>query len=145
MDEITIVGLVWLAMIATSFWEASVEGENAWNKGKLGWKIKWKNRIILTSYHFWLFWVMFPALIAIPLALDFSWRFFGIILSAYFSGLVIEDYFWFVVNPKFTLKNFNPKDVKWHVWMQIGKFHIPYNYIIGIAIAVASWFFLWRT
>ena len=138
------IGLIWAAMLATAFWESSVEGEDAWNKGKLGWKLRFKKRVIFTSYHFWLFIIMYPVLLCIPLMMNFSVEFLGIIISGYFSGLVIEDYFWFIANPRFTLKNFNPKDVKWHLWFKVGKFYIPYGYVVGIIIAIASWFFLWR-
>ncbi len=31
---------VYLAMIAMSFWESEVEGRKAWDRGKMGWKIK---------------------------------------------------------------------------------------------------------
>ena len=141
---VKVIGAIWVAMVATGFWEAAVEGEDAWNKGKLGWKIKWKRRVILTSYHFWLFLVMFPALLAIALIIDFSWNLFGIILSGYAAGLIIEDYMWFVANPKFKLSNFNPRDVKWHIWFRFGKFYIPYSYIVSFIIALASWFFIWK-
>lgn len=131
-------------MIAASFWESRVEGKNAWDKGKLGWKWRIGKRVIMTSYHFWLFIIMFPALLAIPLVLDFSYKLLGILISAYFSGLIIQDFGWFVVNPVFPLKDFNPKKVKWHVWTNIFGFKIPLTYILGVLIAIASYIFLWN-
>lgn len=133
------------AMIATSFWEAYVEGKRAWDKGKLGWKIRYKNIVILTAYHFWLFFVAYPLLIFLPLAIfGFEWRLFGILLSAYSSGLVVEDFFWFVVNPVFGFKNRDSRHVKWYPWVNLGFMEIPLYYIFGILIAILSWYFLWR-
>lgn len=132
-------------MIANGFWEAYVEGKHAWAEGKLGWKIKTKKRIWLTAYHFWLFFVMWPLLITLPLVIfGFDLRIFGILLSAYFSGLIIEDFTWFIINPAFSLKNFNLKDVEWYPWVKIGKIEIPVYYIIGLSMTVLSWYFLWR-
>lgn len=141
---IEVFALVWLAMIATGFWESRVEGKKAWDKGKLGWKFRYERRVLLTEYHFWLFLVMVPAFLAIPLVLNYSKELLGIMLSAYFSGLVIEDFTWFVVNPVFPFKNFDPNHAKWHIWFKYRGIAIPVSYVIGILLAVASWFFLWR-
>jgi hypothetical protein len=145
MLELKIFGLVWGAMIATSFWEAYVEGKHAWDEGKLGWKIRWREHVILTAYHFWLFWVMYPLLLLLPLAI-FGWdsRIFGIIASAFFSGLMVEDFFWFVVNPVFTFKHFSKKYVKWYPWIKIGRFEIPFGYVFSILVSVGFWYYLWR-
>jgi len=39
MSVLLIFIWIYAAMIATSFWEAYIEGRNYWDKGKLGWKI----------------------------------------------------------------------------------------------------------
>lgn len=132
-------------MIANGFWEAYVEGKHAWDKGKLGWKIKTKKHVWLTAYHFWLFVVMWPLLLTLPLVIfGFDLKLFGILLSAYFSGLMIEDLTWFVVNPVFNFKDFNSKNVKWYPWLKIKQFEIPLSYIICALIVLLSWYFLWR-
>lgn len=143
--EIKIFGLIWAAMIANSFWEAYVEGKHAWDDHKLGWKIKYHGHVILTAYHFWLFFVMYPLLLSIPLAITgFSWKLFGILASAYFSGLIIEDFFWFIVNPVFSFKHFNSKYVKWYPWLKFGKFEVPLGYALGAILSLLFWLFLWR-
>lgn len=136
--------VIWAAMIANSFWEAYVEGKHAWDEGKLGWKLD-LGFIKLTAYHFWLFWVMWPLLLSMPLILT-GWNseLFGILASAYFSGLVVQDFFWFVVNPAFDLKHFDPKHVKWYPWLSIGRIHIPLFYLVGIGLALLSWALFWR-
>ncbi|HLG24696.1 MAG TPA: hypothetical protein VI564_07245 [Candidatus Nanoarchaeia archaeon] len=144
MEALPIFLIVYAAMVANSFWEAYVEGKHAWDKGKLGWKIHFKGKVILTAYHFWLFVVMYPLLLSLPLVIyGFDKILFGILISAYSSGLIIEDFFWFVVNPVFRLKDWNPEKVKWYPWVKILKFHIPLYYILNAIIALASWYFIW--
>ncbi len=143
MNTFLIFLWVYAAFIATSFWEAYVEGRHAWDEGKLGWKLKFRGKVLFTAYHFWLFIVMYPLLLSLPLIIyGFNLRLFGILLSAYFTGCQIEDFFWFVVNPVFKLKDWNPKKVTWYPWIK--SIHIPLYYVIGIIAALLSWYFLWR-
>lgn len=131
-------------MIAMAFWESSVEGRKAWDKGKIGWRIGWKN-LSLTSYHFWLAWVMLPLLFSLPLIV-YGWnsKLFGMLVSAFFSGLVIEDFMWYVVNPKVKLKEFWSPFSDYYPWIKIGnKKIVPLGYVLGILVAVLSWWFIW--
>ena len=140
MNTLLIFLIIYMAMIATSFWEAYVEGDKPWDKGKLGWKIRYKKHVILTAYHFWLFFVMFPLLLSIPFAIiGFSWELFKVIFSAYVSGLMIEDFFWFIVNPKFKFKNWNSKHVYWYPWIKIWNIEFPLYYVLNISLAVIPW------
>lgn len=137
---------IYVAMIATSFWEAYVEGRNAWNKGKLGGKIKLGKNFVLSAYHISLFGVMWPLLLTLPFII-YGWdsRLFGIIISAYFSGSIIEDFGWYLVNPVVKLKEFWTSFSDYYPWLKIkGKKIIPLSYILGIAIAILSWYFLWK-
>lgn len=137
--------VVWGAMIAASFWEAYVEGRHYWDKGKLGWKLHAGSYVVLTAYHFFLFVVMFPLLLALPLVVaGFSRTLFGMLVSAYATGLVLEDFFWFVANPKFGLKKFNPREVVWYPWVRLGRFAMPAGYLVALFVAFASWATLWR-
>ena len=131
-------------MVANGFWEAYVEGKRAWDEGKLGWKIKTKKRVWLTAYHFWLFFVMWPLLLTLPFIIfGFDLKLLGILLSAFFSGLIIEDLTWFIVNPVFKLKHFNSNYVEWYPWLKIGKFEMPLYYLIALILSIVSWYFLW--
>ena len=136
---------VYVAMIAHSFWEAYAEGANGWASAMNGWRFRISKHIELTAYHFWLFFIELPMLFTLPLIM-FGWdlRVFGVLVSAFFSGIIIEDFFWFVVNPVFPFKDWNPNKVKWYPWLRIGRINIPWNYILGILIAVLSWYFLWK-
>ena len=130
-------------MVANGFWEAYVEGKRAWDEGKLGWKIKTKKRVWLTAYHFWLFFIMWPLLLTLPFIIfGFDLKLLGILLSAFFSGLIIEDLTWFIVNPVFKLKHFNSNYVEWYPWLKIGKFEMPLYYLIALILSIVSWYFL---
>ncbi|WP_406657423.1 hypothetical protein V7O62_02400 [Methanolobus sp. ZRKC2] len=144
MNIYLIFAWIWGAMIATAFWEAYVEGRNAGNRGKFGWKIRFSKNITLTAYHFYLFFVMWPMLLTLPLIVN-GWdtRLFGILLSAYFSGLVIEDFTWFIVNPVVKFSEWNPKFVNYYPWVKIGKGYLPLMYITHLAAALISWRLFW--
>jgi len=145
MKTILIFIWVWGAMVAMSYWESYVEGRNAWDRHKLGWKIRITKRYDLTAYHFYLFCVMWPLLLTLPLLVaGWDWRLFGILLSAFFSGLVIEDFMWFVANPKVRLSEWNSKFANYYPWIKFGRFEIPEGYLFGIFLSVLSWLFLWR-
>lgn len=133
-------------MIAMSFWEAYVEGRNPWDKRKLGWKISLGKKFVLPAYHFYVFCVMWPLLLTLPLII-YGWntRLFGILISAYFSGIVIEDFMWFVVNPaiKFS-KSFNSKFANYYPWLKFLGLEIPILYIISLILSALSWYFIWK-
>ena len=54
-------------MVALSFVEGYVEGRNPWHHRKLGWKIKLPGGYIYPAYHFYLFVIILPLLITLPL------------------------------------------------------------------------------
>lgn len=145
MKPLLVFAVIWAAMTANAFWEAYVEGANPWDRRKLGWKIKLSSTFCFPAYHFFLFGVMWPLLLALPLVI-YGWdtKLFGIMLSAYTTGLVLEDYLWFVVNPAVKLSQFNPEWADYYPWSKFGKFQIPTAYIYEVIIAILSWFFLWR-
>jgi len=139
MNGLIIIVYIWLAFIATSFWESSVEGRRAWDKGKVGWKLKFGKYVISTRYHFWVY-VMFILLLGLPF-LIFGWNkwLFGIILTAFFSGWVVEDFFWYLVNPVVKVRELNTKFASYYPRINFGYFKIPLFYFIGIILAVVSY------
>ena len=99
--------VIWLAMLALSFVEGYVEGRNPRHHRKLGWKIKLPGGYYYPAYHFFLFIIMLPSLISLPIIIvGWDLELFGILLSAYSTGLIIEDFFYFIVNPEFVSRNF---------------------------------------
>jgi hypothetical protein len=145
MNTLLIFIWIWVAMMAMSFWEAYVEGRRAWDKGKLGWKIGFGS-YKLTAYHFFVFVVMWPLLVSLPLVV-YGWntKLFGILLSAYISGTVIEDFMWYVVNPVVKIKEFSPKKLaKYYPWVNIFGFRLPLFYIVGVVVSIISWLLIWK-
>lgn len=145
MNTFLIFIWIYVAMIATAFWESYVEGRNSWDKKKVGWKLKigkWR----LTGYHFFLFCIMFPFLLTLPfLITGWDTKLFGIILSAFFTGIILEDFMWYVVNPVVHFKEFWTKFSDYYPWIRIGKKKIiPWGYVFYIVCAVLSWYFLWK-
>lgn len=145
MNEFLIIVYICISFIAISFWESSVEGRKAWDKGKYGWKIKLGKYVLLTRYHFFLFLVTIPLFLLLPLFI-YGWdsRLFGVLVSAYFIGIVFEDFFWFVVNPVVKFKEFNPKFVKYYPWLSFSNINIPLYYILDILLAILFWVIFWR-
>ena len=133
------------AMIAMSLWEAYAEGRNAWGKNKLGWKINISKNLSITAYHFYLFCVMWPLLLTLPfITKGWDLKLFGIILSAFFSGIIVEDICWYIFNPVVKFKELWSDFSNYYPWIRIrGIKIIPVIYVIGISIAFLSWFFIW--
>ena len=146
MNALLIFLWIYMAMIAMSFWEAYIEGRNSWDKGKLGWKIKIGKSFILSAYCFCIFGLMWPLLLTLPfIAYGWNTKLFGIIVSAYLSGMIVEDFGWYVVNPAVKLKEFWSSFSDYYPWLRIkGKKIIPWGYILGIVGAILSWYFLWK-
>src|SRR3989344_4561890 len=146
MNTILIFVWVYTAMIALSFVEAYVEGRNPWDKRKVGWKINLPRGYSFSGYHFFLFFVMIPVFMTLPLVI-YGWntRLFGILVSSYFTGIIIEDFVYFIVNPVVKFTEFWTSFTDFYPWIKLnGKKIIPYLYIIGLTISILSWYFLWR-
>lgn len=139
MNIILIYVWVWIALFAMSFWEASVEGRKAWDKGKCGFKIKIPLIGMYSTYHIFLALVMLPMLIiGLPLIIGgWNLQLFFILISAFLSGMIIEDFGWYVVNPKVKLKELYTPFSDYYPWLRIGKQKIlPWFYIVGAIISI---------
>lgn len=133
-----------LGFAAMAFWEAYIEGLYPWAGRQCGWTLRLGKKWTLTAYHFWLN-IMFLFFLSLPLVI-YGWDLilFGILLSALMIGLIVEDFLWYIVNPYYSLRFFNENDANWYPWIGIGKAKIPFSYIVGIIIALLSWYFIWR-
>lgn len=137
---------IWGAMIAMSYWASYSEGVNAWDRGKFGWSIHLIGGYNLPAYEFFIFVVMCPLFLSLPLIVKgWSKKLFGVLVSAYFSGMLIEDYLWFVVNPQVNLSQFNSTFASYYPWIKFGGLDImPAGYLACLIVAFVSWYFLWR-
>src|SRR5438874_1066121 len=124
--------LIWGALIATGFGEAYVEGRNAWDKGKLGWKIRHGGYVITSAYHFSVFFVMYPLLLLLPFVFTgWSSKLFGVIVSAYITGVLIEDLTWYLVNPVVKFNEWFTDFSDYYPWIKIaGRKIIPQGYVL---------------
>lgn len=141
LGDIWIIIWILIAFVAIGFWESSVEGRNSWDKKKHGWKVKLGKQVILTRYHFFVFWVMTPVFLGIPLIM-FGWdpHVFGILLVSFFLGMVVEDFTWYLTNPVVKTKEFWTSFSNYYPWIKIkGKKIIPWGYLAGILAAILSW------
>jgi hypothetical protein len=139
MNEILILLYIILSFIALAFAEGYSEGRYGWAERSYGWKLKIFKRI-LTAYHFWLWLIMLPLLLMFPIFIyGFNLKLFGIILAGYIFGSLINDFAWYIVNPKVTLKDFNPRFAKWYNWWNIFGIKIPDFYIFYPIIGLIIW------
>ena len=102
--------------------EIQIEGSAGWATSLPTWRIEqhilltlfWGGRA-MTGYHAWAF--TFVALMFhLPLAMmgQWSWLLEGRVLASVMLFWVIEDLLWFVLNPDFGLRRFNPEHAPWH-------------------------------
>lgn len=135
---------IFILALILAILEVQIEGAHGWAKNLPTWRAKpnkWYAKIYkkitgdkdLTGYHLCLFSFIF--------VLFHSLFFFGIkwnimmeikIISLFILFMIIEDYLWFVVNPYFTVKNFQGKHIIWHKkWF----LKLPLGYWIGVLIS----------
>ncbi len=142
MNEFIIFSWIIVAFASIAFWEAYMEGADGWASRQVGWKVKVGSRYHLTGYHFWLFGV------TIPMFLVLAWYIGGLtvqlgatLVCGYLVGMVLEDFLWFVVNPRWKLSEFRPDKVWWYPWLKLGRTHgLPYFYLPALAAAALIWF-----
>ena len=143
MRTLLIFCWIWLSFLAMSIWESSVEGRKAWDKGKQGPKVRIPHLCVISTYHFFLAWIMLPMLVVgLPLLIS-GWdkSLFFILASAFSSGLVIEDFGWYLVNPKVKLKELYTPFSDYYPWLKIsGKKILPWFYILGVILAVVFFY-----
>jgi hypothetical protein len=142
---ILIFVIIYLAMISSAFWESYSEGREAWGMGKFGFKTKVFG-FEISGYHIFLFLVTWPLLLILPFAI-FGWNsyYFGVVMSAFFSGLIVEDFFWYIVNPEVRVYEFWMDFSNYYPWLKIkGRKIVPIGYLIWLVLALVFWYFFWR-
>ncbi len=110
-----------LIAFAVAKLEINIEGKNGWAENLPTWKIQNKLTKLLwgekpfTGYHLW-----FDATMLVCLHFPFFvFPFWNLSLELILVGMflvavVLEDIFWFALNPYFGLKKFNKTDAHWH-------------------------------
>jgi len=122
--------------------EIQIEGSDGWATKLPTWRIEkhWLLDVFfggraLTGYHAWMLSFMalffhFPILVA----WSWSWRIEERLLGCMIVFWILEDLLWFVFNPAWGWRRFNPVGVPWHKRWFLG---FPQDYWLFGAIAVA--------
>lgn len=134
-----------ISSIVFALLEIQIEGESGWAEKLPTWRKEIKlikiftgGNMELTGYHtyLWIFILLLchSAFIIVPWSTTNELR----ILSYICFVILFEDFFWFVLNPRFGLKKFNKKNIKWHKnWL--GPFPIQYywGFLFWLALFLA--------
>jgi len=140
--------LVWIVVLGFFFAnvEVQVEGSAGWAANLPTWRIE-KNWLVdsvfegrpLTGYHVWVF--AFMALIFhLPLFLHgrFSLKLEARTLACLAFFWILEDFFWFMLNPAFGVHKLTPQHAWWHKRWLLG---LPADYIIfSVVGALVYWY-----
>ena len=122
--------LLWISILAVFFAmvEIQIEGAQGWAAGLPTWRIEqhwllewfWGGRP-MTGYHAWVFPFMLLAFHLPPVMMGiFSWRLEARCLGSAMLFWVIEDGFWFALNPAYGLAALTPQRVAWHKHWWLG-------------------------
>jgi hypothetical protein len=114
-----VVFMTFLAFIL-ALWEIQIEGKNGWAANLPGWCINkgWIMKLTggrpLTGYHVYMS-LLLVSMVHLPLFFTgWSWRLESLLLGFYVGMVFLEDFFWFVLNPAFGLRNFRKGTIWWH-------------------------------
>lgn len=122
--------LLWIGILAMFFAmvEIQIEGAQGWAAGLPTWRIEqhwllewfWGGRP-MTGYHAWVFSFMLLAFHLPPVMMGvFSWWLEARCLGSAMLFWVIEDGFWFALNPAYGLAALTPQRVAWHKHWWLG-------------------------
>lgn len=138
MNREIVFCLIMVSMAAFAYVEAVLEGDEGWARDKKVWRFKIGWGYDYTSYHIVTYYFLFPLLvILLPLSIaGFSWSFFWFLLASYLLGTIIEDFLWFVFNPKRPFRSWNPDQTKWYPWVKFGRVALPVSYVIKLIAAI---------
>jgi len=121
-----------LAFISISFWAVAMEGSVG---GVFGIRT-----LFGLNADFYIFNLTIPLFLLIALTIKPDVKLFETLATGYLLGVVLEDFFWFVVNPFYGIQRFNSQNAFWLMhWINIG-IEIPLFYVRYILGAFLVWF-----
>jgi hypothetical protein len=131
---LTIFILEILAFLSLSFMEVFIEGPNG------GFFLQNGLEFFGLRISIWAI-ITLPLLLAIPIVAGwFDSKLVGIVLIGYLVGLILEDFFWFVINPYYGIQKFSSQFVAWMYWIRIFSLQVPLFYVTHSLLAIVSWF-----
>ena len=138
--------MVFMAVIL-ALWEIQIEGKDGWAANSPGWRLEkgWAVKLAggrpITGYH--IFMTLFiVGLIHLPLFfVPWNWRLEILIIGFYLGMLLLEDFFWFVLNPYYGIKKFRKGQIWWHKnWWG----PVPSFYWILLSVVITLFYLGWR-
>ncbi len=111
--------MIFMALIL-ALWEIQIEGKDGWAaktaswRIEKGWVLKFTGGRPLTGYHVFMTLFML-GIIHLPLFFtSWSWQLELLLIGFYMGMVLIEDFFWFALNPHYGIKNFRKGKIWWH-------------------------------
>jgi hypothetical protein len=150
LQHLVFAGFLILTSLLFALVEIQIEGPHGWASALPTWRYESRfTRLLLgnraiTGYHvFFQFFVI--ALLHLPYALGVGPLSAAVelrILSFAALFWVIEDFLWFVCNPAFGVKAFNPERAWWHApnWWLI----MPRDYWLFLPLGILLYVLSWR-
>ncbi len=120
--------------------EINIEGKHGFARDLPTWRLKNKftkliwGEYTLTGYHLWLE-DLIIVMLHLPFFLGFPWSIARELqlVALFLIAVVVEDFFWFWLNPSFGIKKFNKTYATWHESWALG---VPTFYIKLVAIGI---------
>jgi len=114
--------LVFMAFLGFLFanWEIQIEGKDGWAAKLPAWRIKkgWLVRLIggrpITGYHTFMISFTIAVIHLLLFFVPWSWQMESLLIGFYIGMMLLEDFFWFVLNPHYGIKNFRKGKIWWH-------------------------------
>ncbi len=126
--------------------EIQIEGEGGWAKNLPTyhqsvnrWIVRVYSAIMsgkeMTVYHISIFtFVLLSFHLPYMFGLQLTWNHWLQTMSLYFLFLVVWDFLWFVMNPHYSIRRFNPQHVWWHRKWTLG---MPVDYLNSTLLSFA--------
>jgi hypothetical protein len=142
-----------LSLLAVTFaaflWaklEVHTEGKHGWAAKLPTWRIE-KHVLLdlflggrpLTGYHFWAFsFVLFIFHLPCFWLQTWSWLGEGRIIGSVLLFWVIEDFLWFIINPHYGWRRYNPREIPWHPKWILG-FPADHWALLILSVLLIAW------
>jgi hypothetical protein len=114
-----LVFMLFMAIIL-ALWEIQIEGKDGWAANLPSWRLDrgWISKLTggrpVTGYHVYMT-IFLIAIVHLPLFfVHWSWRLESLLLGFYLGMVLTEDFFWFVFNPHYGIRNFRKGKIWWH-------------------------------
>ncbi len=133
--------MVFMAVIL-ALWEIQIEGKDGWaaklpaRRFTTKWLMKFTGGRPLTGYHICMT-LFILGMLHLPLFFTpWSWRLELLLLGFYVGMLFLEDFFWFVFNPYYGIKNFRKGKIWWHKtwWGPVPSLY--YFMLVGVILLI---------